>query len=108
MIQLNWKCPALLVLLLLIFSVSLSAQDDEATPASESFTVLPRSIKAGSENIILRFSASKEDLFRTSSVKQPKVLVGAGLTLVDGSFRVLNSSEAEIRRQRRQRSDRRY
>jgi hypothetical protein len=82
------------ILIALAATASLAAQTT-ATPAAESFLVMPKTLAAGSNAQKIRLEAASPDLFASSSSRTPRLSFGPGVTLVDGSFSLLSPSEAE-------------
>ena len=86
---------------------ALSAQFPEPPPGTpelpdpsatkESFVIQPKSLLSGAKNITIRLVSNTPAGFVSSSSKPPLLSFSAGATLVVGSFRMLNSVEAEAR-----------
>ncbi|MCC6575075.1 MAG: hypothetical protein IT462_14960 [Planctomycetes bacterium] len=85
-----------LVIVCLCFAGVLNAQG-AATPAKESFAIEPASLATNAQNASLRLVSTAPSGFATNSSKQPEISFSAGVTLVAGSFKLLNSNEAECK-----------
>jgi hypothetical protein len=71
------------------------AQDTpEPSPEHEPFSIQPGTIETGAKNVELRLISSTPAGFAVSSARPPQLTFGAGVTLADGSFEVLNETEA--------------
>lgn len=75
---------------------ALYAQQD-ATPDKESFVIEPASLAANAQGAALRLASTSPAGFATNSSKPPEIKFSAGVTLVAGSFKLLNSNEAECK-----------
>lgn len=89
----------LVILTLVACSLPLAAQTVPQTPdpsaEKESFILQPASIQPGAKNFALRLVSNEPGGFSNSSSKPPALTFGAGVTLVAGSFQVLNQNEAQ-------------
>lgn len=94
---------ALMILTLGLCSMPLMAQGGfpgGATPPDpsaekESFVIQPGTVERGARNAALRFVSNQPGGFSNSSSKPPALTFGAGVTLVSGSFQLLNQNEAQ-------------
>ncbi len=88
------------ILLLALFAGSLAAQVPQQPAASaekESFVIQPGAVEAGARGFNIRIVATTTSGFSSSSSKPPQLKFGAGVTVVAGSFSILNQNEAEAR-----------
>ncbi|MCA8915648.1 MAG: hypothetical protein KDB90_09575 [Planctomycetes bacterium] len=93
-------------LLLAICTAQLSAQTAPPIPpgtptpdpsaAKESFVTQPAAVDRGARGLAMRLVANDPAGFANSSSKQPVVRFSAGVTLVPGSFQLLNQNEAQF------------
>jgi len=90
--------------LLALFALPLAAQLPPGTTpppapdpsaAKESFVVQPGSVDRGARAVAIRLVANQAAGFSNSSSKAPSLTFGAGVTLVAGSFQLLNQNEAQ-------------
>jgi hypothetical protein len=83
-------------LLMPVLATPLAAQTQPtASPEKESFAILPGTLASGARNVTLRLVANKSGDFATSSSRPPELQLDAGVSLVAGSLRLLNTNEAE-------------
>jgi hypothetical protein len=81
--------------ILAIGCVTAVAQDaPEPSPEHEPFSIQPGTIESGAANVELRLVSTTPAGFAVSSARPPRLTFGAGVTLVEGSFEVLNQTEA--------------
>lgn len=88
------------LLLLALFAGALAAQLPQQPAASadkESFVIQPGAVEAGARGFNIRIVATTTSGFSSSSSKPPQLKFGAGVTVVAGSFSILNQNEAEAR-----------
>ncbi|MCA8918717.1 MAG: hypothetical protein KDB32_06530 [Planctomycetes bacterium] len=89
----------LAILTLVACGLPLSAQTVPQTPdpsaEKESFILQPASVERGAKNFAIRLVSNEPGGFSNSSSKPPLLTFGAGVTLVSGSFQLLNQNEAQ-------------
>ncbi|MCF6227980.1 MAG: hypothetical protein L3J82_04825 [Planctomycetes bacterium] len=90
---------SLLILGLLALPVSAQipggAPDPDPSPDKESFVVMPSTVARGAMNVEIRLVNNTPAGYSHSSSRAPELIVGAGATLVVGSFAILNTNEAK-------------
>ncbi|MDC1141827.1 hypothetical protein OAU50_01940 [Planctomycetota bacterium] len=69
----------------------------EANPSAEkeSFVVMPATVERGENNVEIRLANNTPAGYSHSSSRAPELKVGAGATLVVGSFTILNTNDAK-------------
>jgi len=93
----------LMILMLGLCSAPLLAQTPPAgipetpdpTAEKESFVIQPAAVEPGAQAVALRFVSNTPAGLSSSSSKPPAVTFGAGVTLIPGSFQLLNQNEAQ-------------
>jgi hypothetical protein len=88
------------LLLLALMAAPLCAQTVPAPTASgskESFVLEPTGLATGARDAYVRMISNTPAGFTSSSSRQPEVKFSDGVTFVTGSFKLLNSNEAECR-----------
>ncbi|MCB9895780.1 MAG: hypothetical protein H6839_15140 [Planctomycetes bacterium] len=68
----------------------------EPSAAKESFVTQPAAVDRGARGLAMRLVANDPAGFANSSSKQPAIRFSAGVTLVSGSFQLLNQNEAQF------------
>ncbi len=67
----------------------------DPSPDRESFVVMPSTATRGEANVEIRLVSNTPAGYSHSSSRAPELTVGAGATLVTGSFAILNTNEAK-------------
>ena len=80
-----------------LFSQAPAIPVPQASASKESFVLEPTGLASGAQAATLRMIANTPAGFAASSSKPPEIRFGDGATLVVGSFRLLNTNEAECR-----------
>lgn len=86
---------SLLILGLLALPIFAQMPDPDPSPDKESFVVSPSTVARGAMNVEIRLGNNTPAGYSHSSSRAPDITVGAGATLVVGSFAILNTNEAK-------------